>query len=69
VRIEDHRHRRSTTLPRLAPHFVDELLVTAMKTVEVAERHDRVRPLGALVVREVNHLHRAKWYRNRSVHG
>ena len=58
MRIEDHRDRRAATLASLAAHFVDELLVPAMETIEVAERDDRMRPAGALIVRERYDLHR-----------
>ena len=58
MRIEGHRHRRAAMLGSTTPDALDDLEVTAMQAVEIAERQNRMhQPRRPGVVREVDGLH------------
>ena len=58
MRVEGHRHRRAAVFGGAAFHAIDDLLMSAVQAVEVAEGQDRVdEPRGPGVVGEVNGLH------------
>jgi hypothetical protein len=60
MRIERHDDGGGAPLIRRTPDAVENLPVTAVHAVEVAEREDGLRPARrALIVRKMNNVHRA----------
>src|ERR1051325_6763562 len=58
MRIERHRHGRAAMLGGAAPHALDDLEMSAVETVEVAEREDGMHePRRRRVVWKVKNLH------------
>jgi hypothetical protein len=58
MRVEGHRHRRPAVFGRAAFHTIDDLLVSAVQTVEVAKReHGMDDPWWTRIVRKVQDLH------------
>ena len=60
MRIEGHRHRRAAMLGGAAPDALDDLEMSAVKAVEVAEReHGMHEPRRARVIWKMQNLHAA----------
>ena len=58
MRIERHRHRRAAVLDGAALHALDDLEMSAMQAVEVAEREHRMHEPGRpRIIGKVQDLH------------